>query len=352
MTRERILWQKIVTREYTFLYATYTIDAYKRMEDLVGTTLQHNLFYGEGSLLSIYRENKDVLRSYKMIEKIAKKDPSAIVEKMDRYDYLVSENYRLFKAIKKSKNKQDTVKLLKLLDKIFLETVAHFIFFVFLGYAADRPAISAFLKKYGKRFEKIRMYTIDVDMNAEFPKVFSVYDKKLLTLARYMTRRELLAYINGHKSNMTVINNRMKKYLLIVKNLRVREYSFQNIAKILKKELSHIKFNIDAKSIKGNIACRGQAKGRAVVVLTKNDYKKIKKGNILVTSMTKPSIVPHLKRVSGIITNDGGALCHASIISREMNIPCIVGTVYATDILKDGDLVEVDASKGIVRKLK
>jgi pyruvate,water dikinase len=81
------------------------------------------------------------------------------------------------------------------------------------------------------------------------------------------------------------------------------------------------------------------------------DYSKIVKGSILIISMTKPSIVPYLKHVKAIVTNDGGALSHASILSREMSIPCIVGTQFATQVLKDGDLVEVDASKGTIKKL-
>jgi len=67
--------------------------------------------------------------------------------------------------------------------------------------------------------------------------------------------------------------------------------------------------------------------------------------------MTKPSITPYLSKVRGIITNDGGALCHASIISREMNIPCVIGTVHATEFLKDGDEVVLDANSGIIKKL-
>jgi len=67
--------------------------------------------------------------------------------------------------------------------------------------------------------------------------------------------------------------------------------------------------------------------------------------------MTKPEITPYLKRVLGIVTNDGGALSHASIISREMDLPCIVGTKIATDIFKDGDLIELNAYEGVARKL-
>ena len=68
--------------------------------------------------------------------------------------------------------------------------------------------------------------------------------------------------------------------------------------------------------------------------------------------MTNPQIVPFLKNISAIVTDEGGLTCHAAIVARELKIPCVIGTKIATKVLKDGQLVEVDANKGIVRKLK
>jgi len=62
--------------------------------------------------------------------------------------------------------------------------------------------------------------------------------------------------------------------------------------------------------------------------------------------------MPAIKKASAIVTNVGGITCHAAIVSRELKIPCIIGTKIATKVLKDGDLVEVDAQKGIVKILK
>ena len=76
------------------------------------------------------------------------------------------------------------------------------------------------------------------------------------------------------------------------------------------------------------------------------------KGDILVTSMTRPEFVPLMKKAGAIITNEGGITSHAAIISRELKIPCIIGTKNATVILKDGDFVEVDANNGIITILK
>jgi phosphohistidine swiveling domain-containing protein len=79
--------------------------------------------------------------------------------------------------------------------------------------------------------------------------------------------------------------------------------------------------------------------------------KKVKKGEILVCGMTTPDYVPAMRKASAIITDEGGITCHAAIISRELGIPCVVGTKVATQVLHDGDLVEVDANVGIIRIL-
>jgi pyruvate,water dikinase len=65
--------------------------------------------------------------------------------------------------------------------------------------------------------------------------------------------------------------------------------------------------------------------------------------------MTNPQMMPLIKDAGAIVTDEGGLTCHAAIISREMKIPCVVGTKVATRVLKDGDLVEVDAEKGVVK---
>ena len=70
------------------------------------------------------------------------------------------------------------------------------------------------------------------------------------------------------------------------------------------------------------------------------------------THATNVNFVSALHRVAGIVTEEGGILSHAAIISRELRIPCVIGTKIATRVLKDGDEVEVDAEKGIVKLLK
>ncbi|MFA6533337.1 MAG: PEP-utilizing enzyme [Patescibacteria group bacterium] len=347
---QKINWQKVVTREYPFLWADYTNGAYKKMAQIVGTTLRYNLFTGDKDTLNIYRDPKDVERSYKLIDKVAKKI-STLETMMDVYDEFVAKNYQLFKEIPNLKNKAEIKKRLIALDKNFLLTVMYFLFFVFLGYGADKPNIKKFLKKHGARFDKLRMRTIDMDMKREFPKCFAKYDKALLNLAASMKRQELLAFLKTGKIDKTKIKQRAKSYLVVTKDLKTKEYKLADISQVLKTELAHLKIDTQTKVISGQASCLGNVRGKAVVVLSQKDYHKIKAGNILVTTMTKPDIVPYLKNVKGIVTNDGGALSHASIISREMKIPCLTGTKYATDIIKDGESLSLEVSKGIVRRL-
>lgn len=104
--------------------------------------------------------------------------------------------------------------------------------------------------------------------------------------------------------------------------------------------------------IKGKTAYPGFVKGRVRLITSKDDLSTIQNGEILVTNMTTPEFVPALQKVAAFITDEGGITSHAAIVAREMKKPCIIGTKNATKKLKDGDLVEVDATKGVVRVLK
>jgi phosphoenolpyruvate synthase/pyruvate phosphate dikinase len=114
-----------------------------------------------------------------------------------------------------------------------------------------------------------------------------------------------------------------------------------------------LEFKVDAniKEIKGQVACRGNAKGIVRVALSPASSHALRDGEILVCPMTNPDYVPAMKRSGAIVTDEGGLLSHAAIMSREFGKPCIIGTKIATKVLHDGDLVEVDAEKGVVRIL-
>ncbi len=112
------------------------------------------------------------------------------------------------------------------------------------------------------------------------------------------------------------------------------------------------KINPKTKRLKGTVVSQGpKIRGRVKILTSPKQVSKLKRGEILVASMTSPDYIMAIKKASALITDEGGMTCHAAIVSRELNIPCIVSTRIATKILKDGDLVEVDTEKGIVKKL-
>ncbi|MDP1994642.1 MAG: PEP-utilizing enzyme [Ignavibacteria bacterium] len=110
--------------------------------------------------------------------------------------------------------------------------------------------------------------------------------------------------------------------------------------------------NKNIKSFKGVPAYAGKVRGKILVIKSSLDLRKIKKGDIIAIHMTEFNMMHFLKDIKALITDEGGVTTHAATFSRELKIPCIMGTKIATQVLKDGDLVEVDANKGIVKIIK
>ena len=104
--------------------------------------------------------------------------------------------------------------------------------------------------------------------------------------------------------------------------------------------------------MKGQIAYQGKVSGKVRIVKRTDQAEKVLDGEIIVSPMTTPDFAPAMKKAAGFVTDEGGITCHAAIIAREMKKPCLIGTKTATQFLKDGDLVEVDAIVGVVRILK
>lgn len=100
--------------------------------------------------------------------------------------------------------------------------------------------------------------------------------------------------------------------------------------------------------ITGQGASPGTATGKVVLVMSVKDVGIVQEGDILVTKMTNPDMVPAMRKVAAIVTDEGGMTCHAAIVSRELGTPAVVGTKTATSILKHGQTVTVDGEKGII----
>lgn len=114
----------------------------------------------------------------------------------------------------------------------------------------------------------------------------------------------------------------------------------------------HAKTYEEIEILCGTCASMGSASGTVRVLTTLDSISKMQEGEILVAPMTRPEYVPAMKKAAAIITDEGGITSHASIVSREMGKPCIIGTKNATKVLRDGDFVEVKASHGQIIVLR
>jgi phosphoenolpyruvate synthase/pyruvate phosphate dikinase len=124
-------------------------------------------------------------------------------------------------------------------------------------------------------------------------------------------------------------------------------FSFE---KNIEKSIPVLVEQIDSTDVlKGNTAFPGNARGIVRIINVLEDITEFNQGDILVSLNTNPDLVPAIKKAGAIVTDEGGIMCHAAIVSREFKIPCVIGTKVATKVLKNGDLVEVDADKGIVK---
>lgn len=163
----------------------------------------------------------------------------------------------------------------------------------------------------------------------------------------FLTVDEILDSLKNGQRYDEIIHSRKKGWYMILSYNEIRIFADKE-RKVID-DLSVFKANaISDTKISGQIAWKGVVKGRVVIVKDQKDLVKVQDGDILVTVMTFPNYIPAMEKTAAFITDEGGILCHAAIIAREMKKPCIIGTKIATKVLRDGDFVEVDADSGAV----
>lgn len=176
-------------------------------------------------------------------------------------------------------------------------------------------------------------------------------------LIRYYPYDELQLGVRALIENRRAIVRRESGYAVLVDSDGRRLEWYGNYKKDLAFMQRQIASQHAAKRRSTNyLTGEGVSKGKVTgaVCLVRNykaDNKRFKAKSILVAGMTRPEYVPLMKQALAVVTDEGGITCHAAIVSRELGIPCVIGTKIATQVLKDGDRVEVDATNGVVRKI-
>ncbi len=194
-------------------------------------------------------------------------------------------------------------------------------------------------------FKEARLYSEPIYSRTEkffreFAKAVSKkenIDENYLTC---LTQDELEGYIENN--SLPNVSDLEKRYNGCVLN-------FENEKLEIDFNVDEIKNSLSNKGeIVGVVAYPGKVKGICRIIKDPHNVKVFNEGDILITGMTRPEFLPLVEKASAIVTDVGGKLCHAAISAREFKIPCIIGTENATSLLKDGDLIEVDADNGKV----
>ncbi len=212
----------------------------------------------------------------------------------------------------------------------------------------DIAAFIGYSRQSGAEYSSIFSYKLNSYLNNTANKLNISFREML-----YLTPYEIIYFLKEDKSPKSTIEKRQNGNWLIYedKNEQVKVSDNDTVIKDLTEKMVP-KAQKNSTVINGQIGNKGLVKGRVSIVMATDDFYKFKDGDILVTTMTTPDFIILMQKSKAIVTDIGGLLSHASIVSRELDKPCIIGTKFATQILKDGDLVEVDADNGMVRILK
>lgn len=233
-------------------------------------------------------------------------------------------------------------------------------------YLRNRARIKKYIRQY-KFNKEIKTLSVLIglfgkwqDLRKENSLMVSHLSNKYLEeiASRKKVKKDIIAYLDysetgdlfNKKINLAAVERRRRGSLFVFKGESLAISCDEQILDLVIDKIINKKTASD--EIKGTIASPGLARGGAVIVRSIKSLKRVKRGNILIATMTRPEHMMAIRKAAAIVTDDGGITCHAAIVSRELGIPCIIGTKIATRVLKDGDLVEVDATKGIVRKFK
>ncbi len=185
---------------------------------------------------------------------------------------------------------------------------------------------------------------------------WSQADRILAEFARrkYLSLTQMRMVLAGELSSLPELdelNKRSKYFVGISKNNQTIILSGEKAEKFIKTQTIQRPQTTDVNEFYGDCSYPGIITGTVKIVNVHEDMAKMEEGNILVSNVTTPDLMPAIRKAAAIVTDMGGITCHASIVSRELGIPCIVGTNIATKVLKNGDWIEVNANHGRVKIL-
>lgn len=341
--------KKWVVRNYSILSSSLMCRGYHQ-ESLMayGFSLKHHLFIQHGNAIVCYQSAKENENFGRLIaEKIKRRKNFAKRLAQEA----LKKTQRLKKFCQKPASWLWQKNHFKLFRKQYTKLLPPFVAIIRSGNFLTDQKLAKEFKIIQKA--RIRTETIYNELDAFIKKSLGYLAKKEKMNSKklsFLTLSELENYL-FHKASLPLadIKKRTTNWGLCFMGDREYILNPKQIKNFERLVMNSFKSQRD--SVSGQSAYPGFAKGIARIILNPKNAK-FNNGDILITGMTRPEFLPLMKKAAAIVTDAGGVLCHAAIVAREMKKPCVIGTQIATKVLKDGDLVEVDANKGIVKKIR
>ncbi len=213
----------------------------------------------------------------------------------------------------------------------------------------------AILEKYLEHMQEVRLYSEPVfkrteELMEQIGSQIAEETGKDAELVLCASKAEILAYWRGEALPDDSILQERRQYSAVLRMPGMNGLYAGKDAQVVEEAVVP-SLDTQAGVIKGVTAYPGKAKGVVRIVLDPTKADHFQEGDILVAGMTRPEYLALMKKASAFVTDSGGILSHAAIVARELKKPCVIGTQIATKVLKDGDVVEVDADTGTVRKV-
>ncbi|MFA6307451.1 MAG: PEP-utilizing enzyme [Patescibacteria group bacterium] len=353
---KKITWLAVFSRAgFPYFIVDLAINAYVLdMKKRLSWGYRDQLMLIRKNLITSYysKRDEDSFKEWlkKQNEKKLEKINNIILKQLKE-----SKNY-IAKTNKLLKNENSLITSLDYIYKAYYNLYAIYRFPTILDTNNKNLVSNELIKKFASTKDKCGFFFGESDSSTlkEFNKLAS----KKLKLASYsaldMSYKELRESLLKNKVSVSkkILEQRLNKFIFAVSDKKSKVYYGKQVDSLIK--TLEKQDNIKSTSLKGQIAYPGKIKAKVLIAKSVDDLKnyKFKTKIILVAPMTTTYFIPYIKNVSAIITDEGGITCHAAILAREFKKPCLIGTRYATKIFKNGDLVEVDTDKGIVKILE
>jgi phosphohistidine swiveling domain-containing protein len=347
-------WVKRWAGSYTFISCSYWAPHYdKVLKKFLGIGFRNCIFIHKKGTVTFMLPKKELDRFGNEMAKRAEKNSKYAIGLLTE---LKKNTENVMKIMKKSDGKIPSREEYNDFLPVFER---HLAFHNFMKKTVDYLSPTT-LKRLLPYFKDARVYSEPVYSESEafFRGIAKAIEKKetkkdcTKNLLTCLTQEELETYLTrGKLPGNAILQRRFNESVLFYHDKKLDVFC-GNEARKIEGIIHKAEEEAEKKGIaEGMPAYHGVVKGICRICPDPFNVKKFNAGDILVTGMTRPEFMPLIKKAAAIVTDVGGVLCHAAIVSREMKKPCIVGTEKSTKIFNDGDLIEVDAFNGIIKRI-